>query len=239
MTTRAPDATNPAPLAARIDGVVASTNVDGDFDTVDPLAYAMDPETVLSGETQLTAAPAPKYPATPTYLGGPQIVHGAGSHTVLPGHYSKFWVAGNSDIYLEPGDYFVDGNFHTFDTAKIHAKGPVRFFVNGIISVNDDSSVNHENDPRDFELVVTGPPNGAGTTGWISEESHLWARVKAPTGTLKISGTVFGEVHAEGLKVNGDPDGSGAVFFFTDLAAAGPGPAGGGTYVYSSTWTVK
>lgn len=226
-----------------VDGDIASDQLDGSVETQDPGVYAMDPDSSIGGEAVLDAPPTLEFAPIPTYLGGPNILHAAGSRTLLPGHYDALNLRNDAVLYMEPGDYYFQNNFRTLDTSQLYTNGQVRIFVGKRLATNDTSSVNHEGDPRNCELILTG--DGAGTndntTAWISNESHVWARVKVPRAKLKVSGTVFGDVQADSVSVTGDPDDSGAINFFTDLAEPGGDGTlgGGGDFVYSSTWTVQ
>ena len=237
-----PDAGTPA-RPTIVDGSIASDQLDGSVETQDPGVYVMDPDSVIGGEKRLDAPPTLSFDPIPTYLGGPDISESAGVRTLLPGHYNSLNLTNDAYLHLEPGDYYFKDLFRTFDTSRIYTKGKVRIFVGGRCATNGTSSLNHEGDPRNCELIMTkdGSTVSDGTAGWMSQESYAWARIKVPRGKLGVSGTIYGDVQADSVKVTGDPDDSGAINFFTDLAEPGGGPLDGvgGTFIYSSTWTVQ
>jgi hypothetical protein len=240
-----PDSLGPLPpVQAKVDGTVASPDVDGDISTAEPGVYSVENATQLSGETKLDAPPTLNLPSPPpNYLGGPAIVKNGGSKTILPGHYDNVALHNDTILYLEPGDYYFKGDFRTHDTSQVHTKGAVRIFIDGLLVSGGTSSLNHEGDPRDCEIVLSGlAPGPEGKVGWVSSESHAWARIKPLNGTLGVSGTIFGDVQGAGVDIIGDPDGSGALHFFTELAEEGGGigsEAGDGDLIYATTWTVK
>lgn len=225
------------PLPAQIDGVVASERVDGDSNTADPGAYTIDATSSLGGETQLSAPPSPAFPASPAYLGGPSVVHDTGCLTIGPGHYDQIMVRNDGELTLEPGEYFINGDLSAWDTSRVYTNGAVRIFVNGAMKTNQTSSFNHESDPRDCEIFIEG--DGADWAGLISNESHVWARLKAPDSRLTVSGTIYGDVQLDQLVVRGDHDGSGAIYFFTDLSTSTTVSSSTGNEVYSTIWTVQ
>ena len=245
IETRVPSDGTSAPLPGRVDGNVASADVDGDVNTPEPGVYSLDAGSQLAGETKLDSAPTLETPPLPgAYLGGPDVLKSTGSRTLLPGHYGRLKTDGDAELFLEPGDYHFDGDFKTFGVSKIHVNGSVRIFVKGRFASDDDSYVNYNGDPRNCEIVLTSAPDNSGKVGWVSHASYVWARIKPLNGSLGISGTLFGDVQGGGVDVIGDPDGSGALHYFTELGEEGGGGGGeiglgGGELRYATTWTVK
>jgi type II secretory pathway pseudopilin PulG len=241
LTTPADPGKGTPALPSTVDGVVASDQVDGDVNTQEPGVYAVDPGSTVAGETQLTAPPTLTFGAAPNYLGGPDVYHNVGTKTILPGHYNRFETLGDSEIFLEPGDYYFKKRFEMRDNSRLHANGKVRIFLKDRVSVTDYASLNFEGDPRDCEVTLTGTGDGNGFLGWLpGHNGVVWARIKAPNATVGVSGDVYGDVQADSVRILGDADGSGSINYFTDLANPSGGGGGvGGNFVYSSTWIVQ
>lgn len=251
-------------LFANIDGSVASDQVDGDLDTQEAGVYTLSPNATLAGETALdTAAELDPMP-TPTYLGGDDVdVTGWDSKTLLPGHFNSIHVCDDAKIYLEPGDYYIKGNFEAWDRAYIKPLGEVRLHFNSAVHISNESKVNYERDPRDLEIFITGPENGpypwlpwsknrravdpyrlyagASRRGTIGSEAKVFAKVRAAESKFHISGYLFGDIQADKLDIGGDADGSGRLSYFAGLGQDGgtAQPVNPANYTYDDIWVVR
>ncbi|MFA5508808.1 MAG: hypothetical protein WC423_25510, partial [Vulcanimicrobiota bacterium] len=251
-------------LYPEVDGAIASDLVDGDPNTTEDSVYTLEEGSILGGETALDTPPEMSPMPEAEYLGGADIdVRSTNAKTIGPGHYNSIHLCEDATLILDPGEYYIKGNFEAWERANVQVKGPVKIYLNSVLMTGQEASINLEQDPSKVEIFITGGessstyswlpwsrnmefeepwrPEGAPRRGTVGSQSKIFGQVRATDSKFHVSGYIFGDIQADILDVGGGVDGSGTVQYYVGLSE-GDGsiipldPAG---FIYDNIWIVQ